>query len=417
MPSRQSVWIVVCVVFWQTISSTAQQIADRPCIDRFTDGCISQPAIVPDTHYDERRNEELKYTGVTGGGGNTWMHSEDAGGSLGTQVEEHYLTVRWKKFSWEILETDVGDSEYVSCLVSVDVVGAGGRTCSSYHAEMLLGGEAMDNDEACAWCQTEVITPSSLRLVCQVQLTVSGAEVLAAMRNSGRRWFDFRIEEREHSLLHGGDAVGTGRGQRSGMSIGAWMRYECASESGAKDAKGVLSCDAVDYLHPFPSFAATHVPPSKSQIPPPSPPPLAAAAAVAVYHPQEGSVMLPRPFVLIAELAFGVPAPGSDIVLQGGDGGGGERGGGQKGEVSPEAQASPGESRLHFWWGLEVDGEEVMWQWVGKATAGDGPVGRGVMLVPRLEVGERVLRVCVGFASQESTSSTECQGDGIICFF
>ena len=127
--------------------------------------------------------------------------------------------------------------------------------------------------------------------------------------------------------------------------------------------------------------------------------------------------MLPRPFVLIAELAFGVPAPGSAIVLQGGDGGGGERGGGQKGEVSPEAQASPGESRLHFWWGREVDGEEVMWHWVGKATAGDGPVGRGVMLVPRLEVGERVLRVCVGFASQESTSSTECQGDGIICFF
>jgi hypothetical protein len=412
MPSRQSVWIVVCVVCWQTTSSTAQHIANRPCINRFTDGCISQPAIVPDTHNDdERRNEELKHTGVTGGGGNTWMHSEDAGGSLGTQVEAHYLTVRSKHFSWEILETDIGNSEYVSCLVSVDVVGAGGRTCSSYHAEMLLGGEEMDNDEACAWCKTEVITPSSLRLVCQVQLTVSGAEVLAAMRNSGRRWFDFRIEEREHSLLHGGDAVGTGEGRRSEMSIGAWLRYECVSESGAKVAKGVLSCDAVDYLHPYPSFAATHVPPSKSQIPPP-PPLLAAAAAVAVYHPQEGSVMLPRPFVLIAELAFGVPALGGAIVLQGGEGGGGERGGGQKGDLFPQVspQVSPGESRLHFWWGLEVDGEEVMWQWVGEATAGDGPVGRGVMLVPRLEVGERVLRVCVGFAS-------ECQGGGIIYFF
>ena len=269
---------------------------------RCVEGEVCAPAGPAETNVaDETKGGEQLHSGAGAGKAGYASGDNSVGGSEsskkvttrrytvipgrgGAQAGSHYATVRSKHFSWEKLEEEGGtQSEYVSCLLSVNIVGAGERTCTSYHAEMRIGGQVVDTEVSCGWCRTVERTHSELRLECDIKLKVSSVEVLAAMKSYGKRRFDFTIEPHEY-YLH---LEEKGEGVAGGMAIGGRFTVideeEEAAASGAED--------------PFLSFAA-------------------------VVHPQEGSVMLQRSFLLVAEFALGA-------------GGSRGRGGGGGGDTGP----------------------------------------------------------------------------------
>ncbi len=235
----------------------------------------------------------------------------------------------------------------------------------------------MEEDVACSLCSSQ--QSHVLTFHCQILLTVPHALIEPHTSEQRARNFGVRVEPTDKAL----HVVGREEGGK--MAIGLWLLFVCTPQSGAEEREremAELECSSAPNTQWVHSSAAAVNENNKATGGSGG----GTAEIVEIIHPLEGSVLLRRSFVLVAQLAFG-----ETLRCKG------DRRGGSTTEAGgrESARACAGDHETEYWWGVAVDGEEVSWQRIGRVWEG-GSRGRALVEIDRLTIGEHVIRVVVG---------------------
>ena len=290
----------------------------------------------------------------------------------GVEMPPVHMSVTSSSFRWAVLRGTAQRQEHVVLRLSVRAAWSGDvgiRGCRDFDFAVMLSGHDLEQmpgfvatggdvrHSACAFCG-EKTSPSALELECdwKVRLEVGDGRLTHDLDAIGR-WLDIRIEPAARRL------------RTAHMMCAVWTRAVC---------DGVLAVDQNNSREDMACYDA-HIPrnalqdvgvrtagdashrspvdgPEASGLrawPTPQP-----APSLARVEPEPGSVLLPRSFVIAADVLW----------------------------------AAKG-----HWWSIVVDDEEVAWQRVGEGGGGT----RLLMQMARLPLGEHVLGVCVGMWTGE----------------
>ncbi len=232
----------------------------------------------------------------------------------------------------------------------------------------------MEEDVACSLCSSQITNTHVLTFHCRILLTVPFALIEPHTSESRARCFGVRVEPTDKAL----QVVGREEGGK--MAIGLWLRFVCTPGAAQREGEMVdLECSSApntQWVHSSAAAVNENNKASGGGI----------EEIVEIIHPLEGSVLLRRAFVLVAQLAFGETLgckgdrPGASTTEAGG---------------RESARACAGDNEKEYWWGVVVDGVEVSWQRIG-GVGGGVSRGRALVEIDRLTIGEHVIRVVVG---------------------